>query len=270
MHLPWPRHDSLSETSTIEPPNFFKFPGPQLRECFANRAEGSANGKFLVRSSGRYPMVAIRCSANMSDFATSTASLQNCLDRFAVGDEAALNELLGQASARLEKLTRVMFRDFTRVRRWEETADVLQNASIRLIQALREKQPRDVAGFFRYAALQIRRELTDLARRYFGPEGLAANHASHADAPDTRHDDAVTPPGPGSLDPHQLALWTEFHDQAGRLPEDERDVFDLIYYQGLSQLEAGEVLGLSERTLQRRWKNARILLHDALGGQLPM
>ena len=44
---------------------------------------------------------------------------------------------------------------------------------------------------------------------------------------------------------------------------------DLLYYQGLTQAEAAEVLGVSERTVKRRWQAARLALHDALGGEIP-
>jgi RNA polymerase sigma-70 factor (ECF subfamily) len=54
------------------------------------------------------------------------------------------------------------------------------------------------------------------------------------------------------------------------LPAEDREVFDLIYYQGLSQAEAAGLLDISERTLQRRWQSARLALHDALAGQLPV
>ena len=39
-------------------------------------------------------------------------------------------------------------------------------------------------------------------------------------------------------DPAKLAEWTAFHEQAGSLPDPLSSVFDLIYYQGLSQDEA--------------------------------
>ena len=48
------------------------------------------------------------------------------------------------------------------------------------IRALGEVRPPTAADFFRLAAVQIRRELLDLARRYSGAHGLGANHASIA------------------------------------------------------------------------------------------
>lgn len=207
----------------------------------------------------------------MTQVALDADSLQGCMTRFAAGDDMALNELLKRTSARMEQLTRSMFQDFARVHRWEETADVLQNASLRLYRALQKTQPTDVRGFYALAALQIRRELTDLARRYFGPEGLGANYETRELWPaETSASNAFdVPASSGSFDPQRLASWTDFHNQAERLEPDDREVFDLIYYQGLSQGEAAAVLGVSERTIQRRWQCARLALHDALDGRLP-
>ena len=207
----------------------------------------------------------------MSQPLYETDTLQDCVTRFAAGDDSALNELLKRSSARLEQLTRVMFRDFSRVHRWEETADVLQSASIRLYRALQVTRPTDVRGFFNLATLQIRRELTDLARRYFGPEGIGTNYETSdlwptGAASSSAFDVAASS---GSFDPNRLASWTEFHIGAEQLPADEREVFDLIYYQGISQAEAAKILGISERTIQRLWQKTRLAMHDTFDIHLP-
>lgn len=207
----------------------------------------------------------------MNQVAFDVEALQSCLSRLAAGDDSALNELLRQTSGRLEQLTRAMFRDFARVHRWEETADVLQRASIRLYRALLATRPTTVRGYFALAALQIRRELTDLARTYFGPQGLGVNYETSelwptGAASSSAFDVAAAS---GSFDPQRLADWSDFHGQAALLPEDQREVFDLIYYQGLSQMETATVLGISERTVQRRWQSARQTLHNALDGRIP-
>ena len=44
------------------------------------------------------------------------------------------------------------------------------------------------------------------------------------------------------------------------LPEDEREVFGLVRFQGLTQAEAAEVLGVSTKTVQRRLNRASLLL----------
>ena len=56
--------------------------------------------------------------------------------------------------------------DFPRLKNWEETDDVLQNAALRLDRALGVVPVASAAEFFRLAATVIRRELLDLARHY--------------------------------------------------------------------------------------------------------
>ena len=142
----------------------------------------------------------------------------------------------------------------------------MQGAFLRLLRALDEVAPPTPADFFRLAAAQIRRELIDLARRFGGPYGLGARHESH----DPAHGSDIISYAPdASHDPAELAEWSVFHEQAESLPDPLRAVFDLIYYQGLSQDEAAEALGTSERTVRRQWQKARVALHDAVGGRLP-
>jgi RNA polymerase sigma-70 factor (ECF subfamily) len=48
------------------------------------------------------------------------------------------------------------------------------------------------------------------------------------------------------------------------LPDQEREVFDLLYYEGVSQDEAAAILGCSARTIRRRWNEAKLRLHGEL------
>jgi RNA polymerase sigma-70 factor (ECF subfamily) len=201
----------------------------------------------------------------------TTAQLQHHLERLQRGDAAAREALLQCACDRLRRLTKKMLKDFPSVRRWEETADVQQDAAVRLWRALETSRPTSVRHFFRLAALQIRRELLDLARRHTGPEGTGAHHAS---VPAGEAESGREAPGYDKADsaagPDQLALWSEFHAQVEQLPEEEKEVFDLLWYQGLPQAEAAAVLGISERTLKRRWQAARLRLHEAMHGEAPL
>jgi RNA polymerase sigma-70 factor (ECF subfamily) len=196
--------------------------------------------------------------------------LQRTIERFAAGDDSALNELLVRTSDRFETLTRTMLNDFSRVRRWEETADVVQNASVRLFRAFQVTRPKDVRGFFALATLQIRRELIDLVRHYFGPEGLGANYESRSDWHNGANS-SVSPveEGSGTLDPRRMSAWTELHEQVGELPDEEREVFGLIYYHGLTRTDAARLLGISDRSLRRRWQQAKIQLHLAMRDSPP-
>jgi RNA polymerase sigma-70 factor (ECF subfamily) len=70
-------------------------------------------------------------------------------------------------------------------------------------------------------------------------------------------------------DPFKLAVWREFHEAVQKLPANEREVFELLWYQGLSQEEAAELLACDRSTVKRRWRAARTSLHGALRGWLP-
>jgi RNA polymerase sigma-70 factor (ECF subfamily) len=163
-----------------------------------------------------------------------------------------------------------MLTNYPKVARWEQTDDVLQQALIRLDRALQKVTPPTAREFFYLAAAVIRRELIALARHYYGPHGMGRHHISW----DGRGGDGATPrpvvdQADQTHDPAPLAAWSEFHGAIENLPREQREVFDLLYYQGLTQAEAATILGVSERTVKRRWSEARQALYDALGGHLP-
>jgi RNA polymerase sigma-70 factor (ECF subfamily) len=197
--------------------------------------------------------------------------IQSCIDRIRSGDLTARDELLAYTSDRLTRLTRKMLRDYPGVHRWEQTDDVFQNAALRLCRALRDVPLATAADFFRIAAAQIRRELIDLARKYSGAQGMGAHHDSVAQpgtAPSGNLAMGLNPMDT-TYDPGRLAAWTDFHRQVEALPAEEREAFDLLFYQGLSQDEAAAVLVISERTIKRRWQAARLRLIQTLGGKMP-
>jgi RNA polymerase sigma factor (sigma-70 family) len=203
----------------------------------------------------------------MSHQSSQTMKLENWLARLRAGDPATPDELLRHVSHRLQRLTRQMLKGHPVVKRWTETDDVLQGALLRLLRAVQDVQPATARDFFGLAAQQIRRELIDLARHYYGPHGLGANHASRGPdeaaprAPDDRPD--------FSGEPSRLAEWCEFHRQIDGLPEDQREVVGLLFYQGLAQAEAAKLLGVTVRTVQRRWHAALVSLHAILHDNWP-
>ncbi len=186
-----------------------------------------------------------------------TTQLRAWLDRMQAGDQAARDELLRGFCARLERLARKMLRRFPDVHRWAQTDDVLQNALLRLLRALEQVRPTTTTEFFGLAAEQMRRELLDLARHYYGPQGEGANHAS---LPGDDSAEVPEPPAPAE-DQEELARWGAFHEEVARLPAAEREVVGLIFYHGWTQAEVAELFQLSERTIRRRWETALRKLH---------
>jgi RNA polymerase sigma-70 factor (ECF subfamily) len=199
----------------------------------------------------------------MSD---SAPSIVFWLDRLRTGDPAARNELIRHSRDRLRLLTRQMLRGFPGVQRWEDTSDVLQNVLVRLDRALQALEIASQRDFLRLATAQIRRELIDLARHHSGPQGLGANLVppGHVEPGSNPHEVADS-----SADPVQLARWQELHTQIASLEDEDRELFELLYYQGLKQADAASVLGVPLTTFKRRWRGARVRLMMRLDGELP-
>jgi RNA polymerase sigma-70 factor (ECF subfamily) len=188
-----------------------------------------------------------------------TILLQRCLDRWHGGDEAARNELLQHACGRLLRLARKMRKDFPGLRHSDDTDDVLQNALIRLNRALRKVTVHSLKDFFHLAALQIRRELLDLAKHH----ARVRRREARPDGPGPKLE-----PSDDTHDPSRLAWWTEFHRQVEALPEKEKEVVDLLWYQELTQAEAAALLKVDVRTVKLRWAKARMKLGQQLHGAI--
>jgi len=195
---------------------------------------------------------------------TSTdTQLQKLVDRATRGDGEANELLINHACDRLLRLTRKMFHGYPGLRRWEQTDDVFQNSLLRLQRALSAVQVESVAHFFNLAAEMIRRELLDLKKRHYGAHGIAKNHHT-----DHQPADEVG----GSLakiaeEPDDLEAWSAFHEAAEQLPSELRETLSLLYYEGLSQQEAANILGVSIRTVKRRWLKTKLRLQEIRGGQ---
>ncbi len=199
----------------------------------------------------------------MSELTGQTAGW---LDLMRSGDPDARRGLIEYSCERLRGLARKMLRRYPKVRRWEENDDVFVEAVTRLHGAMESVQPESPRHFYNLAATQIRRVLIDLSRRYYGVEGLGSHHDTAA-----RNSEGDTPPkhepADTSGEPANLMEWTEFHEQIGTLPEEEQEVFNLLWYEQLSHEQAAEVLGVTTRTVRRRWQDARYLLYKARTGE---
>ncbi|MEX0937846.1 MAG: sigma-70 family RNA polymerase sigma factor [Pirellulales bacterium] len=204
----------------------------------------------------------------MSD---ATVGIERCIVQIKAGDTSVRGELINYAYDRLLRMTRKMKNQYERVGRWEQTDDILQNASLRLYQALHQVQITDMRHFFRLAALQIRRELIDMCRHYHGPHGLGANHftqrrpaAAEGSVQPQLYDRAEV-----SQDPRRMQEWAEFHVAVQELPQREREVVDLLWYHEMNQEEAAKLLDVSPRHVKRLWRSAKLLLHQRLHGEIP-
>jgi RNA polymerase sigma-70 factor (ECF subfamily) len=205
----------------------------------------------------------------MPNSSLDTTQLHGWLARIRAGDLPARDELLRAVCGRLERLARAMLRRYPRVRDWAETGDVFQNAVLRLLRALQEVSLNSTRDLFNLAAAQMRRELIDLARHFYGPHGAGANQARPNGQVEGAGARRPLDLADRAQDPEDLERWSAFHEAVEKLPTVEREVLGLAFYQGWTQPQIADLLQVDERTVRRRWGKACAHLHEALGGNLP-
>src|SRR5260370_477424 len=95
----------------------------------------------------------------MADPQGYTTRLQGLLERWAQGDDSAIDEIIAHSQDRLRRMAHRMLAGKPHVGRWNQTDDLLQNALVRLHRALKAVKPDSKPAFNGLAATQIRREL---------------------------------------------------------------------------------------------------------------
>jgi RNA polymerase sigma-70 factor (ECF subfamily) len=192
----------------------------------------------------------------------TTVVIQRYLDALP-GDPAAdsiIRELLERAADRLRLLcSALLHRGYPRLARPPvnlETDELLGGVVARLLTSLREVRPTTVRQFFGLANQHMRWQLNDLARR-LDQRPAAALPESGVAAPPASTASGLSPDGQRLLGAIE------------GLPEDEREVFDLVGLQGLTHGEVAAVVGVSEKTVQRRLNRARLLLAERLADLRP-
>jgi RNA polymerase sigma-70 factor (ECF subfamily) len=193
----------------------------------------------------------------------TTVIIQRYLDALP-GDAAAepiVRELLERAAGRLRLLcATLLYKSYPRLTHPPlnlEADELLGGVVAGLLKALRTTRPQNVRQFFALANQHIRWQLNDLARRLDNQPAAAALAESAVAAAPSSSDSCLTPDGRRMLRAIE------------GLPEDEREVFDLVRIQGLTHAEAAAVVGASEKTVQRRLNRARLLLAEQLADLRP-
>jgi RNA polymerase sigma-70 factor (ECF subfamily) len=193
----------------------------------------------------------------------TTAVVQRYLDALA-GDrdaEPIIRQLLERSVRRLRLLcATVLYRGYPRMTQPPanmETDELLGGVVAGLLTAMRKIRPQTVRQFFAMATQHMRWQLNDLARRLDEQPAAEALEESGVAAPPSSSGSGLTPDG------RRMMAAIE------SLPEEEREVFDLIRIQGLTYAEAAEVLNVSSKTVQRRLNRARLVLAGQLADLRP-
>ena len=196
------------------------------------------------------------------DAEPTSAAVQRYLNELAADSpaEAVVRALLGRAVHRLQKLcATLLYRSYPRLTRPPanlQPDEMLGAVVERLLKALREARPASARQFFALACQHIRWELNDMARRL--DEQPAAEELREELVPASASSDS-------GLTPNGRRIFAAI-DQ---LPEGEREAFDLVQVQGLSQAEAAQVLEVSVATVNRRLNRGLQLLTATLADLYP-
>jgi len=202
----------------------------------------------------------------------STAVLRGQLERALAGDADARRRLLELTRDRLTRhARRLLHGRYARLEPFAQTDDVVQQLYLKILHNqdrfwvnARGEPVRTLAEFFGHASAWMRDVLCDLLRQACGrddnrPAALPLDGGPSDTGP--RYEPFTT-----TLDGQKVQRWTEFHEAVARLPDDLRAVFDLLWYQELSQAEAAALLGVAVPTVKLRWMKARLQVQQALGG----
>ena len=194
----------------------------------------------------------------------SSCVLHPLVERIQQGDQAASDELLRRCAGQLQALAHSMFRRyFPRGRPLDDTSDVLQNASLRLLSTLEAIRPNDTRHFFNLAALQIRLVLLDLLRTCKSRKPLSIFPCRQVlrDSPFWTLQRLM----------RKIEAWTcgkgftrrsiSSRPRSGRL-------WPCVYH-GWTHAQIAELLGVTERTVRRSWNRACLTLTERLQGKLP-
>jgi RNA polymerase sigma factor (sigma-70 family) len=192
----------------------------------------------------------------------TTAAVRRYLGELA-GDSSAepvVRALLDRAVRRLHQLcATLLYQSYPRLTRppLNLQADEILGAVVeRLLKALREARPANARQFFALACQHMRWELNDMARRLDEQPAAVELHDESVPAPAST-DTGLTP------DSHRILAAID------GLPERERDAFDLVRIQGMSQSEAAQVLEVSVMTVNRRLNRGLQMLAATLGDLYP-
>src|SRR5271157_3487587 len=163
----------------------------------------------------------------------TTLAVQRYLNALSGDDpaEPIVRALLDRSVHRLQVLCpNLLYRGYPRLMQPPVNLkpDELLGAVVeRLLKALRAARPQTVREFFALANQHIRWELNDLARRLDNQPAVEELYEGMALSP---------PSSVSRLTPNGLRMLRAIEE----LPEDEREVFDLVRVQGMTQVEVAK------------------------------
>jgi RNA polymerase sigma factor (TIGR02999 family) len=235
------------------------------RQTYAGQSEGWATIGDLGASGspdaelerrGRFRLVRVHMDAG-EQAESGSGEVTRLLGCIAAGDETAWNRVYEIVLGDLRRVAGAMLRR-ERAGHTLQTLDVVNDAFVRLVRE--ETTPENRGKFLAIAALAMRRILVDHARR------RGARKRGEGIAPVALPEEIAQSSDGDDLD---LVAVDEALVELERLEPELASLVNLRFFAGLSEADAALALGLSERTVQRRWIEAKSFLSGRLRRERP-
>ena len=186
------------------------------------------------------------------DSAGDPLTIAAMLDRAEAGEPAAKDVLFASLYGELHRLAESHLR--------HRGSQITMGATTLLHEAYLDLNRRsttafpDRARFLKYASRAMRGLIVDYVRAR-----RAQKRGGELTFVDMSDKDVEDVPGATSLETLSHAL-----DELAQLDPPLAELVDLKFFCGMSFAQIADLRGVAERTVQRDWAKARLLLHDAL------
>lgn len=182
---------------------------------------------------------------------TSTGDITELLHRWGGGDRSVENELFALVLPNLRNLAGYFMKG-------EHPGHVLQPTDLVdtiyfKLANVKDLNWRDRRHFFAFAARAMRWHLVDIARRERNMKPVALDDLSEPLLADTAHWD-------------QEIMVAHLMDELAGTRPDWCMVVEAKHYLGLTDEEGADALGMTRRTFQRMWMDARHWLFERMEG----
>ena len=197
---------------------------------------------------GQSPRICFRSPADLEREPDGTElTVQRCLNRLRISDQAnakgIVREIISVSADRLRALCKsTLSRNYPRLAKGPlnlRPEEVLSSVVQRLMKAMQSVHPAHFRQFFALAVKHIRWELNEQAREM-----------DNRDYELLESDPVAQTPVKNREKPSPTAR--RILQAIATLPQNDRETFELVRLQGMSQMDAAEVLGVSVKTVQRR------------------
>lgn len=206
----------------------------------------------------------VNLETSLSQSHVETNETEELLSRISAGDVRAWDDLLEQHRAYLQRL--LALRIDTRMQSRVDVSDVIQEAHLQATKRMTdylERRPMPFKLWLRKTAcecmLQLRRKHVEAKARAVSREAPLPDHSSVLLA-DQLVANTTTPSGKFI----KQELGERVRDAVGKLSESHREILLMRNYEGLTNLEAAQVLEIEADACRKRYTRALLKLRDVL------